>query len=109
MGSQNAKIRILDISQSGIRDNGLSFVALAIRKSDQLEELYLSSVGHHGFDFVLGVVEHCNRLRKIHVDLLDVPTVNEYRQMIEAKDYDTADYTKERNEEEEGNEGNEED
>lgn len=104
--SRNSNIRVLDLSNSGMRDNGLSFVCLAVRKSDQLEELYMSSsgVGHHGFDHVLGVIERCSRLKKLHVNVIDVPTVHANRQTIESKDYDTADHTKVAGDEEEGNE-----
>lgn len=99
--TRDTKIKVLDISKSGMRDNALSYVCLAVRRNDQLEELYLSTVGHHGFDFVLGVIQRCNRLKKIHFNVIDVPTVHELRQTIEAKDYDTADYTKEPGDDEE--------
>lgn len=104
MLSRNPQIAVLDISNSGMRDNGLSFVCLSVRRSDQLEEAYFGNVGHHGFDFVLGVVERCNRLKKLHVDVIDVPTLNANRQTIEAKDYDTADHAKAVGDDEEGNE-----
>lgn len=100
----NRQIKKLDIRESKILDNGISHLCLALRQTDQLDELYLSPVGHCGLQFVTGVVHRCNRLKTLHVEVHDVPTLQTLRQKISAAEYDTAAYVpvkKEGEEEEE--------
>jgi len=105
-------IRALDVRESNITDNGIGQLCLALRQTDQLEELSLSPVGHVGLEWLLGVIQQCGRLRTLRFEVRDVPTLHAIRQTIEVSDYHTSGYVPpppaEDEEEEEGEEGEEE-
>jgi len=98
---EDRRIRVLDISDSRISDNGMGHIALALRQTDQLEELYLSPLGHCGLEFVLGVVNRCDRLRCLSVKVADVPTLVKLKQNLDTGDYDVASYEAPKGEDEE--------
>eukprot|EP00435_Cladocopium_sp_Y103_P011612 s291_g3.t1 len=52
--SSNPDIKVLDIRDSNINDNGLAQICLTLRQSNQLEELHANTVGHTGLEFLLG-------------------------------------------------------
>lgn len=90
-------------------------MCLAVRRTDQLEELWLCPVGHAGLEFVLGVVRRCTRLHTLRVEVRDVPTLYVGRTRLSAEDYDTSGYAPpaaeaggEAEEEEEGEDGKDE-
>lgn len=90
--SSNPDIKVLDIRESNISDNGLAQICLTLRQSNQLEELHANPVGHTGLEFLLGVVRRCSRLRTLTVEVCDVPTLFVGRQNLSAADYDTSNY-----------------
>merc|ERR1719399_2165574 len=87
--------------ESQMSDSGVGHVCLALRETDQLEELYFSATGHSGLEFVLGVVRRCDQLQKLHVQVRDVPTLQENRRNVSEEDYDCSGYTAARGEDEE--------
>uniref|UniRef100_A0A7S4RAL0 Uncharacterized protein n=1 Tax=Alexandrium monilatum TaxID=311494 RepID=A0A7S4RAL0_9DINO len=104
---KDRKIRSLDISKSNIADNGVGHLSLALRQTDQLEELHLSTLGHTGLEFLLGVVRRCQRLNTLSVAVEDVPNMRGLRQTLEDADHNTSAFAgvkKEGEEEEEAEE-----
>jgi len=99
--ASNRKIRSLDMRESNITDNGLAHLCLTLRQTDQLEELFLSPVGHTGLEFLLGVVRRCGRLQTLSAEVCDVPTLFSGRQNVSPEDYDTSAYVAQRAEGEE--------
>ncbi|CAJ1421799.1 unnamed protein product [Effrenium voratum] len=88
----NQQIRALDLRESNISDNGLAQLCLALRQTNQLEELQANPVGHTGLEFLLGVVQRCSRLHTLTIEVCDVPTLFSGRQNVSSADYDTSDY-----------------
>mmetsp|Transcript_30667 Transcript_30667/g.56568 ORF Transcript_30667/g.56568 Transcript_30667/m.56568 type:complete len:392 (-) Transcript_30667:89-1264(-) len=105
--AQNRDVQALDMRESQISDNGIGQLCLTLRQTDQLEELLLSPVGHVGLEFLIGVVRRCGRLRKLLVEVHDVPTKHQGRQNLAGTDYDTSKYVVEKKEGEEEEEGEE--
>jgi len=102
-------IRILDMKDSKISDNGIGHLSLVLRQTNQLEELYLSSCGHVGLEFAIGVVNRCTRLHTLHLQLLDEPTRQRIGKNLQPTDFDTSGYVREKKEGEEEDEGEEDD
>jgi len=98
---QDRKIRALDIRESNISDNGCGHLCLAVRQTDQLEELSVSRVGHTGLEFLLGVVRRCGQLKTLRATVCDVPTLFVGRQTLAANDHDTSAYKPPKGEDEE--------
>lgn len=91
--SDDRRIRVLDASRSGLQDVGVGHLCLALRRTDQLEELTFCPVGHAGLEFVLGVVRRCTRLKTLRLEVRDEPTLYVGRTRLEASDYDTSGYS----------------
>lgn len=105
--SEMPRIRILDMKDSKISDNGIGHLSLVLRQTNQLEELYLSSCGHVGLEFAIGVVNRCTRLHTLHLQLVDEPTMQVAGQNLQPVDFDTSRFAgieKKEGEEEEENE-----
>lgn len=102
------RLRFLDMRESRISDNGVGHLSLVLRQTNQLEELYLSSVGLVGLEFIIGVVKGCTRLRTLHLQLVDEPTRQRVAKNITPADFNTSAYVVERKEGEEEEEGEEE-
>jgi len=104
-------VRALDVRESSITDNGIGQLCLALRQTNQLQELSLSPVGHAGLRWLLGVLRQCDHLRTVRFEVRDVPTLYAGRQTIEVSDFDTSGYVPpppaEDEEEDEGEEGEE--
>mmetsp|Transcript_35146 Transcript_35146/g.80464 ORF Transcript_35146/g.80464 Transcript_35146/m.80464 type:complete len:457 (+) Transcript_35146:32-1402(+) len=103
------QIRALDITNSGMSDNGIGHLCVKLRQTDQLEELYVSPVGRNGFQFVLGVVNRCQRLKKLRIEVHDVPSLHTLRQKLSDEDYQAWAHTGKKPEGEEEEEEEEED
>jgi len=85
-------IKVLDIREAGITDDGLGHICLALRQTDQLEELDVGAIGACGFEFVLGVVRVCKRLCSLSVSLVDKGTLVAVAQNVSAPDYDVTSF-----------------
>jgi len=106
-------VRALDIRESNITDNGIGQLCLALRQTNQLQELSLGPVGHAGLQWLLGVLRQCDRLRSVSFEVRDVPTLYAGRQTIEVSDFDTSGYVppppaEDEEEDDDGAEGEEE-
>jgi hypothetical protein len=102
--SESPRVRILDMKDSQISDNGVGHVSLVLRQTNQLEELYFASCGHVGLEFLIGIVKRCTRLHTLRVELVDEPTRQRVGKNLRAADFDTSAYVREmkEGEEEEG-------
>jgi len=86
------RIRILDMKESRISDNGIGHLSLVLRQTNQLEELYLSATGHVGLEFAIGVVNRCTRLHTLHLQLIEEPTRQRVGKNLQPADFDTSGY-----------------
>lgn len=108
MVSELPRVRILNMKDSRIFDNGLGHLSLVLRQTNQLEELYLGPCGHVGLEFAIGLVKRCTRLHTLHLQLSDEVTRQRVGKNLVPADYDTSGYVlpekKEGEEEEEAEE-----
>jgi len=88
----NRAVKRLDLRESGISDNGIGHVCLALRQTDQLESLALSPVGHAGLDFLVPVVRRCGRLTTLSATFVDTKTLVAAAQNVVVADYDVSAY-----------------
>jgi len=107
MVTDNPRIRILDMKDSMISDNGIGHLSLVLRQTNQLEELYLSACGHVGLEFAIGIVTRCTRLHTLHLQLQDEPTRQRVGNKLQTADFDTSRYMREKREGEEEEDGEE--
>jgi len=97
----NRQIKALDLSESGISDNGIGHICLALRQTDQLEELVVSTIGSAGLEFLMGAVRRCGRLRSLRISVVDMATLVAASQNVKAEDFDTSAYVRQKKEGEE--------